>query len=168
MRELDIALDSPTIEVAGIIINTVDDLVHGSVLGKRGIAKQVESWIESGFVQQLLALVLDKGFSVYLTSDHGNHESVGQGRPNQGVASELRGERVRIYNNETLAEHSCAAMPQAFRSNIAGLPPNFLPMFAAGDSAFVTNGEHIVAHGGMSIDELIVPFIKVNRVKEAS
>lgn len=168
LKDLDIALDSPTIEVAGIIINTVDDLVHGSVLGKRGIANQVETWVESGFVHQLLALLLDNGFSVYLTSDHGNHESVGQGRPNQGVASELRGERVRIYSNETLAEHSCASMPQAFRLKIAGLPSNFLPMFAAGDSAFVTNGEHIVAHGGMSIDELVVPFIKVNRVKEAS
>jgi PglZ domain len=168
LKDLEVALDSSTVEVAGIIINTVDDFVHGSVLGKRGIANQIEGWVESGFVHQLLALLLDKGFDVYLTSDHGNHESVGQGRPNQGVASELRGERVRIYNNETLAEHSCASLPQAFRSSIAGLPSNFLPMFAAGDSAFVTTGEHIVAHGGMSIDELIVPFIKVNRVKESS
>jgi hypothetical protein len=168
LKGLDIALDSPTIEVAGIVINTVDDLVHGSVLGKRGIANQVESWVESGFVHQLLALLFDKSFYVYLTSDHGNHESFGQGRPNQGVMSELRGERVRIYTSETLAEHSCASMPQAFRSNIAGLPSNFLPMFAEGDSAFVTNGEHIVSHGGMSIDELIVPFIKVNCLKEAS
>jgi hypothetical protein len=104
LKDLDIALDSPTIEVAGIIISTVDDLVHGAVLGKRGIANQVLNWVESGFVYQLFALLLDKGFNVYVTADHGNHESVGQGRPNQGVASELRGERVRIYNNETLGE----------------------------------------------------------------
>ena len=153
--------------IAGIVVNTVDDFVHGSVLGKRGITSQIEAWVESGFVHLLLTLLLKKGFSVYLTSNHGNHEAIGQGRPNQGVASELRGERVRVYNSEILAEHSIASMPEAFRLNLAGLPLDYLPMFAAGDSAFVTKGERTVAHGGMSIDELIVPFIKVSQMKDA-
>jgi len=86
------------------------------------------------------------------------------GRPNQGVASELKGERVRIYGNEALAANLCTSNPRAFRLNIPGLPANYLPVFATGRTAFVQTGERIVAHGGMSVEELIVPFIKVSLV----
>ena len=166
LKDLNEALDNHLIEVAAIVVPTVDNFVHGAVLGKRGVAHQIASWVESGFVEELFSLLLNRGFRVYLTADHGNHEAVGQGRPNQGVASELRGERVRAYTNETLAESSCASMPNAFRSNIPGLPSDFLPMFANRDTAFVAKGEHIVAHGGMSIEELIVPFIRITSVSE--
>jgi hypothetical protein len=57
-----------------MVVDTVDEIVHGAVLGKRGIARPIESWCESGFVDQLFSLLLDKGFHVYLTADHGNVE----------------------------------------------------------------------------------------------
>ena len=161
LADLRASLDEPMIKIAGIVVNTIDDFVHSAFLGKRGIANQIANWVESGFVEELLALLLHKGFNIYMTADHGNLEAVGRGRPNQGVAPEVKGERVRIYANETLAESSCGTTPNAFRMNISGLPPNFLPMFAAADTAFVADGEQIVAHGGMSVDELIVPFIRV-------
>lgn len=41
------------VRVAGIVVDTIDEIVHGAVLGKRGIAAQIESWCESGFVDQL-------------------------------------------------------------------------------------------------------------------
>jgi hypothetical protein len=84
LAELGAAISAPSIRVAGMVVDTVDEIVHGAVLGKRGIAAQIESWCESGFVDQLFSLLLDKGFHVYLTADHGNVEAVGQGRPNQG------------------------------------------------------------------------------------
>ncbi len=164
LDDLEAVLDCNIIKVAGIVVDTVDELVHGAILGKRGIATQIISWCESGFVAKLFASLLDRGFHVYVTADHGNVEAVGTGRPNQGVASELNGERVRIYGNETLAANLCASNPRAFRLNIPGLPANYLPVFATGRTAFVQTGERIVAHGGMSVEELIVPFIKVSLV----
>jgi len=74
----------------------------------------------------------------------------------------VKGERVRIYGNEALAESSCASAQNAFRLSVSRLPLNFFPMYAAGDTAFVANGEQIVAHGGMSVHELIVPFIQIS------
>jgi len=133
-------------------------------LGKRGIAAQIESWCESGFVDQLFSLLLDNGFHVYLTADHGNVESVGQGRPNQGVAPELRGERVRTYRSETLVSESAASHPNTYRIDVAGLPANFLALFANGRTAFMQQGEPAVVHGGISVEELLVPFVKVNYV----
>ncbi len=165
LPDLDAALIDPAIKVAGIVIDTVDEIVHGAILGKRGIASQITSWCESGFVERLFDLLLAKGFHIYLTADHGNVEAVGIGRLNQGVASEIRGERVRTYRTESLASSTSADI-DAFRLNIAGLPSDFLPLFAGTGRAFVTRGEQIVAHGGLSVEELLVPFVKVSFVSK--
>jgi acyl CoA:acetate/3-ketoacid CoA transferase alpha subunit len=47
---------------------------------------------------------------------------------------------------------------------IAGLPGNFMPLFAGARTAFVPQGEQLVVHGGISMEELIVPFVKVSYV----
>jgi hypothetical protein len=164
LTELGTDLSAPSIKIAGIVVDMVDEIVHGAMLGKRGIATQIEGWCESGFVDQLFSLLLDKGFHVYLTADHGNVEAVGQGRPNQGLAPEIRGERVRTYRSETLATESAAANSNTYRIDLAGLPSNFMPLFAAGRTAFMQQGEPAVVHGGISIEELIVPFVKVVRI----
>lgn len=164
LDELDGALGGPALKVVGIVVDTVDEIVHGAALGKRGVAALIETWCESGFVERLLGQLISKGFHVYLTADHGNVEARGQGRPQQGVAAELRGERVRTYRSETLAAESAASNPNSYRLDIAGLPSNFLSLFAGGRTAFMPQGEQAVVHGGISIEELIVPFVKVSSV----
>lgn len=161
---LEAALTNPAVKVAGLVVDTVDEIIHGAVLGKRGISAQIASWCESGFVDRLFALLLDNGFHVYLTADHGNVEAVGIGRPNQGVVSELRGERVRTYRSEALIADTAAANSGAFRLDVAGLPANFMPLFAGGRGAFVPKDEQVVVHGGVSVEELLVPFVKVSYV----
>ena len=54
--------------------------------------------------------------------------------------------------------------PTTVRLDIAGLPANFMPLFAGGRTAFVPDGEQVVVHGGVSIEELLVPFVKVGYV----
>jgi hypothetical protein len=164
LDDLDAALSHPALKVAGIVVDTVDEIVHGAALGKRGIAAQIESWCETGFVERLLDRLTSKGFHVYLTADHGNVEAVGQGRPKQGVAAEMRGERVRTYRSEALAAESAASNPNSYRLEIAGLPANFLALFAGERTAFMPQGEQAVVHGGISIEELMVPFVKVSNV----
>jgi hypothetical protein len=161
---LEAALTNPALKVAGLVVDTVDEIIHGAVLGKRGIAAQIASWCESGFVDRLFSLLLDKGFHVYLTSDHGNVEAAGIGRLSQGVASELRGERVRIYRREAVIAETAAANPETFRVDVAGLPASFMPLFAGGRGAFVPKDAQVVVHGGISVEELIVPFVKVSYV----
>lgn len=159
---LEAELNNPAVKVAGLVVDTVDEIIHGAVLGKRGIVAQIANWCESGFVDRLFSMLLDNGFHVYCTSDHGNVEAVGIGRLSQGVASELRGERVRTYRSEALISETAAANPDTFRLNVAGLPANFMPLFAGGHGAFVPKGTQVVVHGGISVEELIVPFVKVS------
>lgn len=161
---LEEALSDPSVRVAGVVIDTVDEIVHGAVLGKRGIAKQIDDWCESGFVNRLFDMLFEKGFHVYLTADHGNVEAVGIGRPKEGVASEMRGERARVYRSEALRAETLSAIAGSYGLHIGGLPSTFLPVIASGQGAFVTAGHHAVVHGGSSVEELIVPFVKVVRV----
>jgi hypothetical protein len=63
-----------------------------------------------------------------------------------------------------LIADTAAANPTAFRLDVAGLPANFMPLFAAGRGAFVPKDEQVVVHGGVSVEELLVPFVKVSYV----
>lgn len=150
-------------KVVGLVIDEVDDRLHKE-RSKQDVAMWIGRWLKTGFVDRLFSLLLDKGYHVYLTADHGNVEATGVGRPNQGVIAETRGERVRVYRSEPLLAESAATCPATLRLDVAGLPTNFLPLFAGGRTAFVPDGERVVVHGGVSIEELIVPFVKVNYV----
>lgn len=165
LSDLEAAISAPSIKVVGIVVDMIDELVHGAMLGKRGLSGQIREWCQTGFVEKLLNLLLNWGFHVYVTADHGNVDADGIGRLNQGVISELKGERVRTYRNETLAG-SVPADIEAFAFGGAGLPPDFLPLYASGRGAFVPIGQQVVAHGGMSVEELIVPFVKIGIRKE--
>lgn len=161
------ALDADLIDrrptVLGLVIDEVDDRLHKE-RSKRDVAMWIGNWLTTGFVDRLFSLLLDKGYHIYLTADHGNVESIGVGRPNQGVIAETRGERVRVYRSEPLLADSAAAYPSTVRLDIAGLPANFMPLYAGGRTAFVPDGEQVVVHGGVSIEELVVPFVKVSYV----
>lgn len=147
-------------KVLGLVIDEVDDRLHKE-RSKKDVALWIGNWLNTGFVDRLFSLLLDKGYHLYLTADHGNVESTGVGRPNQGVIAETRGERVRVYRSEALLAESAAAYPTTVKLDIAGLPANFMPLFAGGRTAFVPVGDQVVVHGGVSVEELIVPFVKV-------
>lgn len=162
LEELGVVIGNPSIKAIGIVVDTVDEIIHGAVLGKRGVANQIETWCETGFIDRLFAMLLGNGFSVYLTADHGNVEAIGVGRPSQGLAAEMRGERVRTYRNLQQREDTAKAWPGSAQLDLPGMPPGFFALYAAERSAFVPPGEHTVVHGGISVEEMIVPFVKVH------
>jgi len=150
-------------KVLGLVIDEIDGRLHNE-RSKEDVAYCLDRWLKTGFVERLFALLLTEGFSIYVTADHGNVDAVGAGRPNQGVIAETRGERVRVYRSEPLRAESALTYPGTIALDVAGLPANFVPLFAGGRSAFVTSGDQVVVHGGVSVEELIVPFVKVSNV----
>jgi hypothetical protein len=153
-------------QVLGLVIDEVDERLHKE-RSKEDVALWIGRWLDTGFVERLFAFLLGEGFNIYVTADHGNVDAVGIGRPNQGVIAETRGERVRVYRSESLRAESAAAYPGTLALDIAGLPTNFKPLFAGGRSAFVPPGDQVVVHGGVSIEELIVPFVRVANASSA-
>lgn len=165
LAALEENLSKPTTKVAGIVVDMIDEIVHGAMLGKRGVAGQIREWCDTGFIEKLFIMLTQHGYHIYLTADHGNVDAEGIGRLNQGVVSELKGERVRAYRSEELAS-SVPPEIDAFQFGSPGLPTDFLPLYANERGAFVPRGNKIVAHGGMALEELIVPFVKIRMRKE--
>ena len=149
--------------VIGLVVNKVDKIMHGMQLGTAGMHNQIRQWCHRGFLSSLLGYLLDHGFQVWLTSDHGNIECQGTGRLSEGVLAETRGERVRIYPTPDLRDAVVNTYHVGQAWSPIGLPNDYYPLIAEGQSAFIKTGETTVAHGGASIEEVIVPFVKCER-----
>lgn len=165
MESIAESLSHPKVRVAGLVIDRIDQIMHGMVLGTAGMHNQVRQWAKEGYLNALLTLLLDHGFSIYLTSDHGNIEAIGCGRPAEGAVADLRGERARIYSDELLRARIHKNFPGAIAWPGLGLPENFYPLIASHRKAFVGSKERIVTHGGCSLEELIVPLVHIERKK---
>ena len=156
-------ITSPKTRIAGLIVDMVDKIMHGMELGTAGMHNQVRQWAGQPFMANLIDLLLDNGFRVFLTSDHGNIEAAGCGRPAEGSVADLRGERVRIYPDSLLRGQVKARFPDALEWPPVGLPEDYLPLLAPGRSAFVHERERLVGHGGISLEELVVPLVRIER-----
>jgi hypothetical protein len=160
---VEVYLAHPKVRVVGLVVDAVDKIMHGMTLGTAGMHNQVRQWAAEGMLAHLLDLLLDQGYVVFLTSDHGNIACVGYGHPAEGVVADLRGERVRVYPDQTLRAQVQARFPDALAWPAPGLPDNYFPLLAPGRYAFVQVGARIVGHGGIALEELIVPFIRITR-----
>ena len=161
VREL---LSHPKIRVAGLVIDKVDKIMHGMELGAAGMHNQVRQWAMQGFMSDLIDLLLDQGFQIFLSSDHGNVEAKGCGRPAEGAVADIRGERVRVYSDDLLRSAVKERFPDAIEWPSFGLPDDYCALLAPPRKAFIRAGETIVGHGGISIEELIVPLIQIERL----
>ena len=156
-------LSRPRVRVAGLVVDTVDKMMHGMVLGARGMHGQVRQWAREGCLGALLDLLLDNGFRVWLTSDHGNVEATGCGRPAGGEIADIRGKRAHVYPSPSLRRQAADEFPDARPWPPAGLPGDYLPLLAPGRSAFVAEGKRIVGHGGAALEEVVVPLVRIDR-----
>jgi hypothetical protein len=152
---------APKLKALGLVVDKVDRIMHGMELGTAGMHNQVRQWANEGFMDSLFDMLLAKGFAIYITSDHGNVEAAGCGRPKEGMLAELRGERVRIYSEDILRSRVASAFPDALSWKPLGLPEDFLPLLAPGRRAFVLDGQRTVAHGGITLEEMVVPFVHI-------
>ena len=154
-------VEDPGIRALGLVIDTVDKIMHGMELGNAGMHTLIRQWAEDGFIVKLIDLLLRHGFRIYLTSDHGNIEATGCGRPSEGSVADLRGERVRVYRENVLRATVHNNYPDAIEWPSWGLPGEYLPLLAAKRTAFIKQGDRAVCHGGATIEEIMVPYIEI-------
>lgn len=157
---LDAAIHPGKTKVVGLVVDKVDKIMHGMQLGSAGMHNQIKQWCQGGFLGALVGHLLDYGYEVWLTADHGNIECNGKGRPSEGVIAETRGERVRVYPTPELRSQVAESFTFAHEWQPIGLPSNYYPLVAGGRDAFVNSGISIVGHGGVTIEEVIVPLVK--------
>jgi hypothetical protein len=161
--KLESALANPRLSVLGIVWNKVDDIMHGMQMQTAGMHNQVRLWASQGHLQHLLMRLQQEGFVVYLTADHGNVTATGVGHPREGVLAETRGERARVYDRPVFRDEVAAKFPASMRWPNYGLPPTRHVLLAGGLQAFTDDGAEIVAHGGIALEEVLVPFVTMSR-----
>ena len=155
--------ERPKCKAFGIVVGTIDQMLHGTVTGTAGLHASVSHWGKTGALSRVFSVLIDNGFDVHLTADHGNMEGSGLGKPNVGETAEQRGERVHVFRDELTRQNVAESYDGTIKWPTTGLPENYLALIAPAGRAFIHEGKRAVTHGGISIEEVIVPFIRVTR-----
>lgn len=161
--DLELALTNPRLSVLGIIWNQIDDLVHTAIMKTAGLHLLVNKWIAEGHLQKLLMRLHQEGFVIYLTADHGNVAATGVGNPREGVLVEQKGKRVRVYDRNEFLDEVANKFPESIRWPNYGLPPARHVLLAGNLKAFTDAGDEVVSHGGIALEEVMVPFVAISR-----
>lgn len=152
------------VKVLGITASKPDIIMHNSVFGWNSYLTDLAKWIKEGFLVKLLQRLLAEDFAIAITADHGNLEAVGCGKLNEGVLVDRRGERVRIYKDKSLRNKALDSFAErAFCWDSPLLQESSYPLFPSNRGAFVEEGEIIVSHGGISLDEVMVPWVTLKK-----
>ncbi|MCZ9313287.1 MAG: PglZ domain-containing protein [Methanocorpusculum sp.] len=155
----------PAVKCAAIIINDVDDMVHGQLQGRLGMYNDIKVLADQHRLVDTVKRVLAQGFDVYISADHGNAPCTGMGKlMKTGVETETKSRRMIVLKDfadkgrllekyENLIEYPGYYLDKQFDYLICGV----------GES-FDAKGDEVMSHGGITIDEVIVPFIKIKAV----
>ena len=151
------------VRLLGLAISDIDNLAHASTFGVVEMQRDVRLWAASGNFARLIAALLSQDFTVYLVADHGSVETTGRGQPSEGALVEMRALRARIYDADVFAEATMRQYPHAKAWPPIGLPDNLSVLVADDLTAFDSINSQVVAHGGIALEEVIVPFIRIRR-----
>lgn len=152
------------VKCAAVIINDIDDMVHGQKQGRVGMYHDINLLAKGDLLQGLVRRLLGKGFDIYITADHGNVPCTGIGKlMKTGVEVETKSRRMLVLKDfadkESLIEkHGMIEYPKYY------LDPTYDYLTCDTDKSFDAKGEQVMTHGGITIDEVIVPFITIKAV----
>lgn len=151
-------------KITAIIINDIDDMVHGQRQGRKGMYSGLGLMAQKGDLQLLIKKLYSQGFDVYITSDHGNTPCVGVGSiHNAGVEVETKAKRMFVLKK--FAEEKVAYSDKIIEYPGYYLDKNYRYFVCKSGISFDNQNEEVMTHGGISIDEVIVPFIKIRTVE---
>ena len=153
------------VKCGAVIINDVDDMVHAQHQGRLGMLNDIGVLSDQHKLADMTKRFLAEGFDVYITADHGNTPCTGLGKlMGTGVETETKSRRMLVLQNFAdktglMQKYGMIEYPKYY------LNKDFDYLICDVGDSFDTKGEEVMTHGGISIDEVIVPFIKIKAVK---
>jgi len=161
-NELVQALEEGT-RILGLVFAFIDKRLHGPYdldVGKRLFHQNIQSFLRISCLADIFRMLIKKGYHIYITSDHGNIVGTGNGITDVRGLVERQGKRCLIYDRKILAEEQqkttdCSLFISRF------VPANDFILFANGPYFFGQIGSKEITHGGVSVEEMVVPFSKV-------
>lgn len=146
---------SSNIKWLAFVDTTLDDAMH-SANHNGYLYDDTKRWVEE--FQENIETLLNQGFTIYITSDHGNVYTKPYKRLKQY-------ERVGAEGSHRYISLPQQANPQLFHSehgsHVMQLEPNSSTFFPVRNLAFANDSS--ITHGGTHLLEVIVPFITLSR-----
>ena len=160
-------VDKPRLKIVCMVKNNLDDMIHNALHGSKGFFSDLALWLEgdSHDLEKIMEELFNQGFSIFVTSDHGHLEATGFGKiTDEGLTVETRAKRARVYNNFNFASQNHEKCSPSFLwhgDNL--LPEDSWALMPEKNHAYISENEIVVAHGGATIEEVVVPFVKIEK-----
>ena len=149
-------------EYISILYNFFDELSHSAQFppnkeSKELYFKSVLAYLEKSTVIQDFKTLIENGFQIYICSDHGSIVAKGNGRKIEKYLSDGFAKRAVIVNrgNEELINERKIDIPFV-EDKILVLPE--------GRTMFANKNKIEVNHGGITVEEMVVPYIKMKKI----
>ena len=143
--------------VLAFVVNDLDELMHGVLMGDEQLYLSTLQWAESNMLSSLIKNLRQAGFKIFITTDHGNIEATGirSLKLNEKFGALSRSKRHIRFSNETLKNE--------FMKNNTSLPVGIkdLSVYLKDKSAFVPENDRLITHGGSHFWEVIIPFVEI-------
>jgi hypothetical protein len=160
------SIDSRHTRALCAVSTVIDEMIHGTTQGSSDLLASLRVWLHEGslWMEGLIDRLLHHGYKVVVASDHGHVAAVGRGQPQEGVTVESRSKRARLYNNADFAQNVQRQYPHTVLWHDDGLlPVGWWALLPMGRTAFAPVGQQVVSHGGLTIEEMVVPLVTITQ-----
>lgn len=148
------------IKYVGMIYSFFDKLAHGMSFPKDSESKKIyfdsiNSYLRESRVEDTLKILSDDGFKIFICSDHGSVLATGNGKKIEKYLIDKNSKRATIIDKSILnkfIEEQKYEIP---------FVENKIVVFAKNRELFSTKDKIALSHGGVTVEELVVPFIEV-------
>jgi hypothetical protein len=147
----------------GIIVGIIDEIAHSQVLvneDKTLMQQSVISILPSTGIEKTLIELLSNGYSIYITSDHGSVWCGGNGYLADKYLVDDRAKRALLYPNGLLAQEFANNNDVVIFKDKETLGESVV-IFPRSHEMFARKGALAITHGGIHIEEVVIPFVEV-------
>jgi hypothetical protein len=149
---------SDMIKVLAVVNNDLDTTMHSTTRGNRQLFSSTNEWLTQNTLLKDIEILKNKGYKIFITTDHGNIEARGIKRLNSSskVGTPSKGKRHLVFYDEEI-KNIFIAENKEFS---LGVKNN--SVYIKNYGAFETKDEKIITHGGSHFWEVVIPFIEIN------
>ena len=154
------------VRCGAVIINDVDDMVHAQTQGRLGMFNDITVLANQKKLLEMTKRFLAAGYDVYITADHGNTPCTGLGKlMGTGVEVETKSRRMIVLKDFAdkaglIEKYELIDYPKYY------LPKEYDYLICDVGDSFDAKGDDVMTHGGITLDEVVVPFIKIRAVQK--
>lgn len=148
--------EKTSVKRLGYVVTDLDDIMHASSDYKY-LLSSTKIWVEEDEIVKNIKHLIDGGYKVYITTDHGNIDASAYKKLDyrDALGANLS------YRHITLPEEANKAIfEEEYTGHIEQVDPLSKTYYASRKEAFMNKGK-CVTHGGVHWLEVLIPFITI-------